>query len=90
MNVFVYRSLKKNGYYLYVPEKGNFEKIPETLTNALGQLEFALEFELVEGRRLATENPQKVRDNLKNPGYHLQMTDPLLTPHITDKTPISK
>ena len=90
MTVFVYRSLKKNGYYLYVPEKGNFEKVPESLTSALGQLEFALHFELVEGRKLATEDPQKVMDNLKNSGYHLQMTDPLLTPHIPDKTPISK
>ncbi len=90
MNVFVYRSLKKNGYYLYTSERDNFEVVPEALLAGLGQLEFALDFELTSDRKLASENPETVRQNLLNAGYHLQMTDPLLTPHIPDKTPISK
>lgn len=87
MNVFVYRSLKKNGYYLYVLNEGDFERVPEALTTALGSLEFALNFELNSERTLASENPQTVIDNLTTAGYHLQINDPLIAPHIVDKSP---
>jgi len=90
MNVFVYRSLKKNGYYLYVPEQDNFEKVPANLLQALGKLEFALDFELVSGRKLATESPEKVKTNLQQIGYHLQITDPMASLHLADKTPATK
>lgn len=77
MKVFVYRSLKKNGYYLYMAEKDNFEKLPQALKDALGKLEFSLDFDLHENRKLATENPQTVIANLQSSGYHLQITDPM-------------
>jgi len=90
MIVYVYRSLKKNSYYLYVAQKNNFERVPEDLLQALGKLEFALEFELSKDRKLATESPQKVQRNLETIGYHLQITDPLLALHVADKMPVSK
>ena len=77
MKVFVYRSLKKNGYYLYMPEKDNFDKVPQTLRDARGELVFSLDFDLHENRKLATENPQTVIANLQSSGYHLQITDPM-------------
>ncbi len=89
MNVYVYRSLVKNGYYLYVLEEDNFDQVPAALKEALGKLEFALNFALTEDRRLATENPRKVIDNLQSIGYHLQITDPMAAPHLNDKTPYS-
>jgi len=90
MNVFVYRSLKKNGYYLYVPQQDNFDKVPANLLQALGKLEFALDFELVSGRKLATESPEKVKTNLQQIGYHLQITDPMAPLHLADKTPAAR
>lgn len=75
---------------MYLPHRDKFEKVPDTLMSALGELVFALEFELTAGRKLATEDPQKVSENLSQLGFHLQMTDPLLAPHITDKSPVSK
>ena len=90
MKVFVYHSLKKSGYYLYVANKDDFSPVPEALLPRLGKLEFALEFELDKNRRLATENPQTVIDNLKSTGYHLQITDPLGVPHTVDKAPINR
>ena len=90
MNVFVYRSLKKNGYCLYVPQQDNFDKVPANLLQALGKLEFALDFELVSGRKLATESPEKVKTNLQQIGYHLQITDPMAPLHLADKTPAAR
>jgi len=90
MKVFVYHSLKKNGYYLYLPHENGFEKVPENLLTALGKLEPALTFELTKDRKLATENPATVIDNLTQTGYHLQITDPLAPLHLADKTPALK
>ncbi len=90
MKVFVYRSLKKNGYYLYVAKENDFEKVPPTLLQELGELVPALTFELTKTRRLATENPEKVYNNLHDTGYHLQITDPLAPLHVADKTPASR
>ena len=87
MNVFVYRSLKKNGYYLYVAQENNFERVPDNLLQALGELEPALKFELTRDRKLATENPETVLKNLQENGYHLQITDPMAPVHVPDKAP---
>lgn len=87
MQVFVYHSLKKNGYYLYVAEENNFESVPKNLLQALGNLEAALNFELTPERKLASENPQTVIQNLEQSGYHLQITDPLAPLHVPDKAP---
>lgn len=90
MSVFVYRSLRKNGYYLYVPVKDDFERVPAELLQSLGKLEFALDFELTSDRKLATESPERVRSNLDDVGYHLQITDPLAPLHIADKSPVRR
>jgi len=76
MLVYVYRSLAKDGRYLYVKNKDQFDQVPEHLISALGELEFALEFELTGDRKLATEDPDTVLENLKNDGFHLQVNDP--------------
>ena len=90
MKVFVYRSLKKNGYYLYVPVQDNFDKVPSDLKQALGKLEFSLDFELTSDRKLATESPEKVKSNLEQLGYHLQITDPWASIKLDDKRPATE
>lgn len=82
MEVFVYRSNKKAGFYLYLPKKDDFSAIPPTLLQALGNVEFSLKFELHLERNLAKEDPKTVLDNLHKLGFHLQITDPLATPDI--------
>lgn len=82
MEVFVYRSNKKVGFYLYLPRKDDFSAVPPDLLKALGKLDFSLEFNLHEGRKLAKEDPAVVLENLNKLGFHLQITDPLATPDI--------
>ncbi len=79
MDVFVYRSNKKNGYYLYLAEKDNFSGVPEGLISALGTLDLTLEFKLDAARKLAKEDPEAVLNNLRQNGYHLQINDQLLS-----------
>ncbi len=79
MDVFVYSSSKKSGCYVYLPEKDAFDAIPASIRPALGELNFALQFNLAERRKLATEDPQQVLKNLEQQGFHLQINDPALS-----------
>ncbi len=68
------------GFYLYLLKKDNFDSVPPELLRSLGKLDFSLEFNLHEGRKLAKEDPAIVISNLKKLGFHLQITDPLAAP----------
>ena len=73
MQVYVYRSSRKPGTYVYLRERDAFKAVPEPLLATLAPLEFALELDLGPDRRLAREDPQAVRRNLLAHGYHLQL-----------------
>ncbi len=73
MQVFVYRSSRKEGAYVYLPKQDDFEAIPEAIRARLGRLTFALEFELTPDRRLATQDAAVVLANIAERGFHLQM-----------------
>lgn len=73
MNCFIYRSLKKKGLYVYLPEKDDFSVIPENIKKSLGDLEFSFALELHKDRKMARENPVLVINNINNNGFHLQM-----------------
>ena len=77
MKVWVYKSERKNGYYLYLSAADDFSDVPDTLLTGLGKLELALEFDLHADRKLASENAATVLENLQQQGYHLQINDPL-------------
>lgn len=82
MKVFIYRSNKKDGYYLYSATKDGFESVPDSLLGALGQLELVMELDLDANRKLAREDPKVVLKNLQQQGFHLQINDPLAMPDI--------
>ena len=82
MHVFVYKSLRKADTYLYLLVREGFDVVPEAVRAPLGALQPVLEFDLVEGRRLARADPRVVRANLLDRGFHLQfpptMPDPMV------------
>lgn len=78
MKVFVYRSDKKNGWYLYVADENDFTRVPEQLLTTLKPMELALQFELHADRSLARGNAPQVMADLREKGYHLQIGDPLI------------
>ncbi|KFN50056.1 YcgL domain-containing protein [Arenimonas composti] len=82
MQAFVYKSLRRQGSYLYLARRDDFSTVPEPVLAPLGRLEFVLEFALTADRRLAQADPAVVRRNLTDRGFHLQvpptMPDPMV------------
>lgn len=76
MNCFVYRSTKKQGMYLYLLEKDNFETVPESLLSILGEVNFSFEFDLSKSRKLVRAEAKEVLRLMDENGYFLQMPPP--------------
>ena len=76
MMCFVYRSRSKADTYLYLPNKEQFDAVPEALLKQFGQPEFALAIQLDKRERLAQADIEKVRQALVDPGYYLQIPPP--------------
>jgi uncharacterized protein YcgL (UPF0745 family) len=73
MECFIYKSLKKADTYLYVPQKDDFDNVPETLRAMLGRMEFVMELELRDDRKLAQADARQVKQQLKEQGFYLQL-----------------
>lgn len=73
MLCFVYKSLKKEGLYLYLDKKDDFSALPEALLQNTGRLEFVMEMELTSERKLAREDSVKVLAGLQEKGFFVQL-----------------
>jgi len=76
MNCYIYRSRKKVGSYLYLPEKNNFSELPEELLKLFGHPEFAFQFDLSSKKQLASIDSQTVIQHLQEQGFYLQIPPP--------------
>ncbi len=72
----VYKSLRKQDTYLYVPAEDDFSAVPEALRAALGKLEEVMRLELTPQTRLARNNARQIIDDLRTQGFHLQVQRP--------------
>ena len=72
MKCYVYKSLEKEGTFLYLGEKDRFDLLPDGLLNLFGKPGFVLEFELTPDRRLAQADARQVTAELHERGYYLQ------------------
>lgn len=88
MLAFVYKSLRKEGAYVYLATRDDFARLPEAVRTQLGRLQFVMEVVLTPDRRLAREDVTTVRENLARRGFHLQLPgtieDPMLAGWGTD------
>jgi len=73
MQCSIYKSRKKSDTYLYVETQDNFERVPKTLLNMLGRLEFVMILDLEQRSKLAQTDPQQVISSLQQQGYFLQL-----------------
>ena len=69
----IYRSLKKDGMYLYVLKSDELERVPEGLLAVFGKPLLAFNLVLTPERKLQQEDIHQVLENLDKQGYHLQM-----------------
>ncbi|GAA4855726.1 YcgL domain-containing protein [Luteimonas vadosa] len=73
MHAYVYKSPRKADTYVYLAARDDFGRLPEALAAELGPLQFVLDVVLAEGRTLAREDVDVVRENLAVRGFHLQL-----------------
>ena len=73
MPCFVYRSKKNPEMYLYLPEKEQFDRVPDSLIKLVGEVKFSFEFQLNTERKLLRYEASEVMRNLLDNGFFLQM-----------------
>lgn len=71
--IYVYRSNRKQGTFLFLPEKDNFEAVPDELQALLGELEFSFEFSMDDKRKLIRSSSAEVLKQINKEGYFLQL-----------------
>ena len=69
----IYRSESKTGLYLYLADDIEIDDLPEELLKLLGKYAHAMELDLSQKKKLANEDIEKVKANLKDQGYHVQL-----------------
>ena len=73
MHAYVYKSRLKPDTYVYVPRRDDFIALPAPLLTSLGTLAFVLDVALDAQRRLAQADPEKVRSEMSERGFYLQV-----------------
>lgn len=74
MQCYVYRSRRKPGSFLFLPEKDAFGQVPEVLMKIFGEPEFSFEFDLTPERTLMLKaEAREVMRVIGENGFFLQL-----------------
>ncbi len=73
MHCYIYRSARKLDTYLYLPSKDKLKCLPEGLDKLLGQLEFVMQLDLDQIKRLENAELAEVKLRLLEDGFYLQL-----------------
>lgn len=76
MLTYIYRSVKREGLYLYLLKRDDFSMIPKELIEIFGQPVFSMVFDLSKKSKLAIADINKVKESLINEGFFLQVPPP--------------
>jgi len=74
-NCTIYKSLKKNETYVFIPSSKLLTDLPEELSKILGQTELVMSLNLTPEKKMARGTAAEILKNIKNQGYHLQMPE---------------
>ncbi|MDP8033302.1 YcgL domain-containing protein [Pasteurella atlantica] len=69
----IYRSSKKEGMYLYIEKREQFDAVPEALLRTFGKPQFSMLFNLKGDKQLKIAPNQKVLEAIKEQGFYLQV-----------------
>jgi len=69
----IYKSLRKEGMYLYVEKNQALSQIPEPLLTTFGQPKHTFDLLLHPERTLSRVDVMEVMETIKTQGYFLQM-----------------
>ncbi len=82
VQTYIYKSLKKQGAYIYLDKMDNFEVLPQPLLQALGKLEWVMNLKLEPQTRLALADARQVIADLQQQHYYFQYHDPSVMEQI--------
>ena len=71
-DTIVFKSTKKNDFYLFLRADREFESLPRELRNSFGTPIFVMDLTIDEQRSLARADPLKVLSALEENGFYLQ------------------
>ncbi|WP_105201375.1 YcgL domain-containing protein [Pseudoalteromonas sp. T1lg10] len=72
----VYKSKKKPDTYLYLPKRDDFSAVPQPLMDMFGKPQFVILLNLATKTQLALADITKVKDELSEKGFYLQLPPP--------------
>jgi uncharacterized protein YcgL (UPF0745 family) len=72
----IYKSLKKDLTFLYVKKRDDFSSVPEALMETFGTPSLVTLIDLSKKDKLALADIKKVKANLEEQGFYLQMPPP--------------
>ena len=72
----IYKSSKKQFTYLFVNKRDDFSSVPEALMSTFGKPTLVTVLNLASKDKLAMADIEKVRENLTNNGFYLQLPPP--------------
>ncbi len=72
----IYKSVKKEGMFLYVPKHEVFEQVPESLLQIFGKPQFVMLFNLTGEKQLKRAKNEEVLQAIQTQGFYLQMPPP--------------
>lgn len=81
----IYKSLRKEQTYLFVKQRDDFSSVPEALMTTFGTPMLVTIINLATKEKLAMADLDKVKTNLAEQGFYLQLPPPqenLLDQHI--------
>ncbi len=70
---WIYRSPRKEEMYLFLRDEDDFASVPQALLSRFGAPVRVMQLTLTPERKLAREDVDRVMENLRSQGFHLQM-----------------
>ena len=74
----VYKSLRKAESYLFVEKRNDFERVPEALMAMFGEPQLVMMLPIEKRDHLGFADIHKVRSELKEKGFYLQLPPPVV------------
>jgi len=71
----VYKSLKKDETYVFIPESSTLADLPIELISVLGKTEEVMRLALTPEKKMARGNADEIMKSIQNQGFHLQMPE---------------
>ena len=72
----IYKSPKKEGMFLYVAKRDQFDSVPEALRQMFGKPQFVMLFNLTGEKQLNRSKNEEVLQAIQTQGFFLQMPPP--------------